>query len=115
MRYTEAVRRNRDRAPARDLVGESGMSSFAELSLKDRLFMEGYPYLRSPWRKMSPLRKPLAEARGTLVTTAALHLPQQAPFDIHLRGGDWSYREIPGSVEVSRLRSSHRSRSFDPS
>ena len=89
------------------------MSSFAELSLKDRIFMEGYPYRRSRWKRMAVLKKPLGEARGALVTTAALHLPQQTPFDPNLRGGDWSYREIPGTVEVSTLQCSHRSRSFD--
>ena len=89
------------------------MSSFAELSLKDRIFMEAYPYRRSPWKRMARLGKPLGETRGALVSTAALHLPQQAPFDPKVRGGDWSYREIPGSVEISQLRSSHRSRSFD--
>jgi D-proline reductase (dithiol) PrdB len=91
------------------------MSSFAELSAKDRAFMERYTYRRSVWREMAALRKPLHEARGALVTTAALHLPDQPPFDPKVRGGDWSYREIPGTVEVQRLRTSHRSRSFDRS
>jgi D-proline reductase (dithiol) PrdB len=64
---------------------------------------------------MARLAKPLAASRGALVTTAALHLPDQQPFDEEKRGGDWSCREIPDDVEVARLRSSHRSRSFDRS
>ena len=77
--------------------------------------MQHYPYRRSPWREMAVLSKPLSMARGGLVTTAALHLPDQPPFDPAVRGGDWSYREIAGNVEVVRLRTSHRSRSFDRS
>jgi len=91
------------------------MTSFADLSPKDRTFMEQYSYRRSRWSEMAELRKPLGLARGALVTTAALHLPDQPPFDETVRGGDWSYREIPGDVEVARLRTSHRSKSFDRS
>src|SRR5438034_11434040 len=80
------------------------MTSFADLSPKDRTFMEQYSYRRSRWSEMAELRKPLGLARGALVTTAALHLPDQPPFDETVRGGDWSYREIPGDVERSEER-----------
>jgi len=91
------------------------MAELDDLSFADRSFMKLYPYRRSPWKEMAPLRKPLSESRGALVTTAALHLPDQEPFDERIRGGDWSYREIPGNADTASLRSSHRSRSFDRS
>lgn len=91
------------------------MAEFEDLSPADRIFMRVYPYRRSPWKEMARLEKPLSESRGALVTTAALHLPGQGPFDEEVRGGDWSYREIPGTADAASLRSSHRSRSFDPS
>ncbi len=91
------------------------MARFDDLSFADQSFMKLYPYRRSPWKEMARLGKPLSRCRGVLVTTAALHLPGQEPFDEEIRGGDWSYREIPGDADTSLLRSSHRSRSFDRS
>src|SRR5262249_2641339 len=40
--------------------------------------------------------------------------PDQPPFDTS-RGGDCSYRWIPGSVNVQELLIAHRSKSFDHS
>jgi len=42
-------------------------------------------------------------------------LPGQKPFDVSVRGGDPSFREIPAHVDASTLVESHRSRSFDHS
>jgi D-proline reductase (dithiol) PrdB len=91
------------------------MAEIEDLSFADRSFMKLYPYRRSPWKEMARLEKPLSGSRGALVTTAALHLPGQEPFDEGIRGGDWSYREIPGTADAASLCSSHRSRSFDRS
>ena len=91
------------------------MAEFDDLPFVDRSFMKLYRYRRSPWKEMARLGKPLPESRGALVTTAALHLPDQKPFDESIRGGDWSYREIPGTADTASLRCSHRSRSFDRS
>jgi D-proline reductase (dithiol) PrdB len=47
----------------------------------------------SPW---APLRKPLAECRVALVTTAGLYRPGvDAPFAGPAPEGDWTYRAIP--------------------
>jgi D-proline reductase (dithiol) PrdB len=48
-----------------------------------------------------------------LVTSAALVLPGQQPFDPSVRGGDSSYRVLPADLDVSQLRETHRSESFD--
>ncbi len=84
-----------------------------EFSLPVRLFLKAYPWRRIdpvPW---TPLRRPLAQSRVALVTTAGLALPGQPGFDKSIKGGDVSYREIPGDADVRTLVDTHRSESFD--
>ena len=57
----------------------------------------------------APLRKPLAEAKVALVTTAGLHLRGDRPFD----SGDQSYRVIPSSSAPADIIQSHTSIGFD--
>lgn len=57
-----------------------------------------------PW---APFDGPLADARGVLVTTAGLHMPDDQPFDVDIAEGDTSFREIPSDCDLSRLRVSH--------
>ena len=89
------------------------MGDLNEFSLPVKLFLKAYP-----WRKIDPIpwaprKKPLSECRLALVSTAAFVLPDLKPFDESIRGGDCSFREIPGDADVHRLIESHRSRSFD--
>lgn len=89
------------------------MGDLGEFSLRWRLFLRRYQWRRIdpvPW---TPLRKPLARCRVALVTSAAFSLPGQPPFDATLKGGDPSFREIPGDVDVSTLVENHRSELFD--
>jgi len=89
------------------------MASLDELVFKYRVFMRTYRWRRIdpvPW---TPLRKPLAECRLALVTSAGFVAPGQAPFDDHIRGGDFSFRLIPADIDVSLLTESHRSDAFD--
>ncbi len=91
------------------------MGDLNEFSLPLRLFLKAYPWRRIepvPW---SPLRKPLADCRLALVSSAGLVLPSQPRFDESVKGGDPSFREIPGDVEVSALLETHRSEAFDHS
>ena len=91
------------------------MAHLSELPLTVRLFLKAYRWRRIdpvPW---APLRRPLREARVALVSTAGLVLPSQAPFDDAVKGGDWSYREVPSDADVSMLIDTHRSESFDHS
>ena len=91
------------------------MASLADLPLKYRLFMRTYQYRQVDWAPGRVLRKPLATARLALVTTAGYYLPDQSPFDESIRGGDRSYRVVPGDTDVTRLRIGHRSDAFDRS
>ena len=91
------------------------MGDLNEFSLPLRLFLKAYPWRRIepvPW---SPLRKPLADCRLALVSSAGLVLPSQPRFDESVKGGDPSFREIPVDVDVSTLLETHRSEAFDHS
>lgn len=53
------------------------------------------------------LRKPLAAARGALITTAGVHLHSQPPFDMANPDGDASYRVIPGQALGEEMTITH--------
>ena len=89
------------------------MAAISELPLSTRLFLKTYSWRRIDPIPFAPLKKPLAGARVAIVSTAGLSLPGQPPFDDDVRGGDWSFREIPGDADVGTLHESHRSQSFD--
>ena len=91
------------------------MATWSDLSLKHRLFMRTYRYRRVDWTPGTALSRPLSEARVAAITTAGLYLPTQETFDDSIRGGDSSYRIIPGDAAVETLRIGHRSDAFDPS
>jgi D-proline reductase (dithiol) PrdB len=57
----------------------------------------------------TPLGKPLAACRVTIVTTAGMHLRGDAPFV----GGDQSYRVLPSTAKASDILQSHSSIGFD--
>lgn len=89
------------------------MAKISDLGLAYRLFMQAYPYRKVDWRPGANLTKPIGEARVAIVTTAALHTPDQPPFDTSIKGGDWSYRVLDANVDLSTLRIAHRSDAFD--
>jgi len=60
------------------------------------------------------LHRPLSQVRLAAITSAGLYLPTQEAFDESTRGGDSSYRLIPGDADVETLRIGHRSDAFDP-
>ncbi len=89
------------------------MGDSSEFSWAVRLFLKTYSWRRIepvPW---APLRKPLREAKLALISTAGFVAPGQVPFDDAVKGGDWSYREIPADTDVRELTECHRSESFD--
>lgn len=89
------------------------MGDIGEFSLAIRLFLKAYPWRRIdpvPW---TPLRKPLAQCKVALLSSAGFVVPGQEPFDHDIKGGDVSYREIPGDVDSKQLIETHRSEVFD--
>lgn len=89
------------------------MAELSELSVGVRLFLAAYRWRRIDPVPFAPMRKALGEAKVAIVTSAALTLPSQPPFDDAVRGGDWSFREIPDDADVATLVESHRSETFD--
>lgn len=96
------------------------MARLNDVELVDRLFLKGYPFSRFAPRPgnpvstaMTPLKKPLEECSVALVTTAGLSLPDQPPFDVTIKMGDTSFREIPGDISPRLLEMNQRSWAFD--
>ncbi|MBI2924811.1 MAG: hypothetical protein HYY24_03795 [Verrucomicrobia bacterium] len=89
------------------------MGDQTEFRLSIRAFLKAYPWRRIdpvPW---TPLKKPLAQCRLALVSSAGFVPPTQAPFDESIKGGDASFREIPADADAKTLVDTHRSESFD--
>jgi D-proline reductase (dithiol) PrdB len=91
------------------------MGNYDEFSLPIRLFLKAYPWRRIEPVPFAPLGKPLSACRLALVTSAGFTLAGQPPFDKSVRGGDWSFREIPHGTPPGQLMDFHKSESFDHS
>jgi D-proline reductase (dithiol) PrdB len=89
------------------------MAKLEDLKLKYRLYMRAYRYRHVDWRPGAQLRKSLGESKIAVVTSAAFYGPEQEPFDATIRGGDYSYREIPVGIALETLRIGHKSDAFD--
>lgn len=91
------------------------MGDLSEFPIRYRLFLKAYP-----WRRINPvpwtsLQKPLKDSRVVLISSAGFVLSHQDRFDASIRGGDFSYREIPSDADASDLIDTHRSDLFDHS
>jgi hypothetical protein len=89
------------------------LGDLSEFPLKYKLFLKAYP-----WRRVDPvpwtaLKKPVKDSRLALVSSAGFIKPGQEPFDESIRGGDYSFREIPSDTDVSTLMDTHRSDLYD--
>lgn len=91
------------------------MGSMKDFSLEVRLFLKTYRWRRvdpTPW---TPLRKPLAESRLALISSAALITPGTDPFDFSDKGGDVTFRSVPSDCDTCSLEDCHPSHHFDHS
>lgn len=89
------------------------MARLTDLKFRDQLFMRRYRYRSVDWTPGARLEGPLNSVRLALITTAALHLPDQPPFDSTVKGGDAAFRVIPNGTNPTLLRMSHKSDAFD--
>ncbi|MCX6048056.1 MAG: glycine/sarcosine/betaine reductase selenoprotein B family protein [Chloroflexi bacterium] len=62
--------------------------------------VDGIPFAR--------LRKPLAQCRVALLTTAGVHLHNQTPYNMENPDGDPTYREIPTDVALDQITITHK-------
>ncbi|HLV00258.1 MAG TPA: glycine/sarcosine/betaine reductase selenoprotein B family protein [Acidobacteriota bacterium] len=90
------------------------MARLSDLKLRYQIYMRRYRYRSVEWLPGARLKEPLSSARLALVTTAALHLPNQPPFDTSVKGGDVTFRIIPSDTNLQKLCISHKSDAFDP-
>lgn len=89
------------------------MARLEDLKLTHRLYVETYLFRTVDWAPGARLEKPLSQSKFALISSAGLHLPDQSPFDLAFRGGDFSFRELPNTIDVSQLRIAQRSSDFD--
>jgi len=90
------------------------MANVSDLSLRDRLWYHRYRFREVdplPWAPPGP---PPAEAVVGLVTSAGVHLPGDSPFE-RVKGGDFSYRWVPGETRPRDLTCTHPSGAWDRS
>ena len=109
-----ATRRLGGRCRKNPSHGSENMATAADLSLKDRLWYHRYRFHQVdplPWTPEGP---PLAQATVAVVTSAGVHLADQPPFQKE-KGGDFSYRWIPGGIDPTELVCSHPSSAWDRS
>lgn len=91
------------------------MADWSELPLRYALLMRAYPWRRIPDAPWAPLRRPLAEARVALVTSAGLYRPGIDRDFGTQEGEDISVRWLPRDVALLQLVVGQTSRSFDRS
>lgn len=90
------------------------MAKVSDLSLGERIWYHRYRFRQVDPLPWSPPETPLGEARVAVVTTAGVHLPDDEPFE-KVKGGDFSYRIIPGDTDPSTLVNTHPSDAWDRS
>ncbi len=88
------------------------MAELSDLSFSERLWYHRYSFRRVNPIPFAPLRRPISESRVALVTSAGLQLPDDEPFE-KVKGGDFSFRIIPGDARVDALLCSHPSSAWD--
>jgi len=89
------------------------VARISDMKMRYRIFMKNYKYRSLEWKRGVSLRKPLSKSRIAIVSTAALHTPDQEPFDGSVSGGDTSFRVIREDTQLETLRETHPSESFD--
>ena len=82
------------------MLPSSTMAEARTLSLALRTFLKTYPWRRIDPVPMASLQKPVNECKVALVTSAGFVVPGEEPFSDAVRGGDYSFREIAGDVDV---------------
>ncbi len=88
------------------------MPLLERLSEVERTTLLNFPALEHDDAPSAPLRKPLAESTLVVVTTAGLHLRDDAPFR-HTTPPDHTYRVFPADANPADVLQSHTSIGFD--
>lgn len=89
------------------------MADWSELPLKYRLLMQAYPWRRIDPPVWAPLRKPLAECRVALVSSAGLYRPGTDRDFGTREGEDITERWLPADLDTAQLVVGQTSSTFD--
>jgi D-proline reductase (dithiol) PrdB len=83
-----------------------------DLSVGLQAFLKAYPWRRIDPVPLASLAKPVSECKVALVSSAGFVVPGEEPFSCSVRGGDSSFRVVPGDADVQSLEDHHCSDSF---
>ena len=84
-----------------------GALPFLEAADWKQAFTE-YPFLRFETIPWAPLKKPLAQCRVAILSTAGVYVKgDQPPFDAENFEGDWRFREVPIDMDKEQLAIAH--------
>ena len=92
------------------------IKKLSHLSFVDKSALSMYPWRNCNPGKTSPAKLPLSGSNIAIVSSAGMYARElHDKFDHTIKGGDYSYRIIPGNIKTDQLIENHRSRSFDHS
>lgn len=83
------------------------VQAFKRLPWLGEQWARRYPFVRPVGVPWAPLKRPLAECRLALVTTAGVHRVDQPPFDMADPDGDPTYRAFPADTPRPLLTITH--------
>lgn len=86
----------------------------ADLPIRYKFLLRTYRWRRAAAVAAARVRRPVADARVALVTSAGFVAAGDTPFDLDLKGGDTSFRTIAGDADLAGLGMFHKSDAFDP-
>ena len=89
------------------------MAELKDLEPKAQRFIERYPFPKMDAPHITPLKKPLSQAKIALITTAGLHLESDKPFSKVFMVSDCSYRKLPIDSPRDKFKISHTSNEFN--
>jgi D-proline reductase (dithiol) PrdB len=72
-----------------------------------KIFIASYKPVESKLIPWTQVVKSLRQSKVSVITTAGVHRRDQAPFNMHDRNGDPSFREIEGSSPAGDLMITH--------
>ena len=91
------------------------MAEFKDLETSSRRYIDRYPFPELNAPAFTLLRKPLADSKIAIVTTAGLHTKDDKPFSTSFASSDSSFRLITSDTNRDEIKISHTSKEFDRS
>ena len=75
------------------------------ISIKDKTGLSVYPWRNCKPKNSTKITKPLSECNIAIISSAGLYIKDIQPkFDEKVKGGDYSFREIPRNIKINSRR-----------